>query len=115
MDRSVKKDIQKRYAMMLKRFDGETNEISCFVCQQCGKVIKVRQTVKGMSPGGIDCPYCNGQATIEMFDAYPNITVTHEWYRPTLDEVLALAEENKAFTVNYILSGGLIRRECSKN
>lgn len=113
MDRAVKRDIQKRYKKMVKRFTGETDEITCYVCEQCGQVTKVRQKVKGMSPGGIECPYCHGQAGLEIFDPFPNIHVTHEWYRPTLDELLEMAEGDRAFTVNYILNGGLIRRECS--
>lgn len=115
MDRAVKRDIQKRYRKMVGQYDGEANEISSYVCEQCGQVTNVQQVVKGMSPGGIECPYCNGQAGLEIFNRFPNVPVTHEWYRPTLDEVLAMAEEDKAFTVNYILNGGLIRRPCSKN
>lgn len=115
MDRSVKRDIEKRYRKIVEMFSGEADEVSCYVCEQCGQVTKVRQVVKGMSPGGIECPYCHGQAGLEIFDSFPKIPVTHEWYRPTLDEVMAMAEEDKAFTVNYILNGGLIRRECSRS
>lgn len=114
MDRAVKRDIQKRYKKMVERFKGDADEISCYVCEQCGQATKVRKVEKGMSPGGIECPYCHGEAGLEIFDTFPNVPVTYEWYRPTLDEVLAMAEEDRAFTMNYILNGGLIRRECSK-
>ena len=115
MDRTVKRDIQKRYKKMVERFNGNADEISCYVCVQCGQVTKVRQIDKGMSPGGIECPYCHGEAMMEMIDTFPNIPVTHEWYRPTLDDVMAMADEDKMFTVNYILNGGLIRRQCSQS
>lgn len=115
MDRSVKRDIQKRYRNLLERYGGESDEVFCYVCDQCGQVTKVRQIVKGMAPGGIECPYCHGQAMMDIFDAYPNITATYEWYRPELDEVLRMVENDKLYTVNFILSGGLIRRVCSKN
>lgn len=114
MDRSVKRDIQKRYNKMLERFNGEVDEISCYVCEQCGQVTKVRQIEKGMSPGGIECPYCHGDANLNIFDQFPNIPVTYEWYRPSLGEILEMAED-RMFTVNYVLNGGLLRRECSKN
>lgn len=115
MDRSVRRDIQKRYKKMAERFQGDADEISCYVCDQCGLVTKVRKVERGMSPGGIECPYCRGDASLDIFDTFPNVPVTHEWYRPSLGEVLAMADRDMAFTVNYVLNGGLIRRECSRN
>ena len=115
MDRAIRRDIEKRYRKMLERFKGDTMEISCYACEQCGQVTKVRQEVVGLTHGGIECPYCHGQANLDMFDQLPNVSVTHEWYRPTIDEVLKMAEEDRMFSVNFVLSGGLMRRECSKS
>ena len=98
----------------MERFEGNVNEISCYVCGNCGQVTKVRQIVNGIAAGGIDCPACGIQAGIEI-DTYPNIPVTYEWYRPTLDEVFSLAEENRMFTVSFVLNGGLLRRPCSQS
>ena len=111
MDRSVKRDITRRYRKMEESLGGVADEISCFECDQCGQVTKVRQIVKGITPGGIECPYCHGSAGLNIFDAFPNVPVTYEWYRPTLDEVLGMAED-RMFTVDFILKGGLLRREC---
>ena len=113
MDRSVKRDIQKRYQKMTKEFEQRVNEVGCYVCEQCGQATKVRQAISGSAPGGIECPYCHGDAFIAP-DTYPNVQVTYEWYRPMLEEVLAMAEEHM-FTVNYILNGGLLRRSCSQS
>ena len=115
MDRTIKKDVERRYSKMCEQFSGKSEEISCYVCEQCGQVTKVRQIDEGMPMGGIECPHCHGQAGLVLVDTYPNIPVTHEWYRPALCEVLEMVEDNRIFTVNLVLNGGLLRREINLN
>lgn len=116
MDRSVRRDIEKRYKKLHKQFNGvASGKISCYVCEQCEQITKTREVADGHVPMGIECPHCHANAMcVTEMDAAPNIPVTYEWYRPTLDELTALAEEH-LFTVNYVLNGGLLRRPCSKD
>lgn len=115
MDRSVKRDIQRRYRKITETYSGSEDSTYCYTCDDCGHVVKVRQSVAGVVPMGIECPYCGGNAfCVEDGDTAPDEPVTHEWYRPTLDEVMEMVDE-KMFTVNYVLGGGLMRRRCSRN
>lgn len=116
MDRSIKKDITRRYKELEKRFGGSgSGKVSCYVCEKCGLTTKVVEADDGVAPMGIECPYCHGEAMcVNEGDTAPNVSVTHEWYRPTLDEVLAMADGH-LFTVNYVLNGGLLRREIRKD
>ena len=119
MDKLVKKDVIRRYKQMLKTVSKENyykDRTNCYVCEKCGAVTKTIDIDNGVTPMGIECPYCHENAMSSFYqDIAPNIEITHEWYRPTLDETLQLASENKIFTVTHILNGGLIRRPCSKN
>lgn len=110
MDRAVRRDIQKRYKRITKEYKGDADEVFCYTCDNCGQTIKVRQKDKGIAPMGIACPFCNGDA-LNAVDTARNIPVTHEWYRPSLDEVMKMAEEGRMFMLNFVLSGGLVRRK----
>lgn len=117
MEKSLKKGIVRQYDKMLKDVAGEEyykGKVNCYVCQQCERVTKTIDRDSGITPMGIECPYCSGDAMSTFYeDRYPNVEVTHEWVRPTLDEVLQMAEEKKMFSVSHILNGGLIRRKIN--
>ena len=108
MDRSVKRDIRKRYGLLKSQADN-TGQTDTFLCQGCGKPVRTIVKDPGVIPMGIECPYCNGNAMHSEED-YTNVEITHEWYRPALDEVYSMAEGH-LFTVMMILNGGLLRRE----
>lgn len=111
MARTVKKDIEKRYRKISERYKGKTDKVFSYVCDRCGQVTKVRQVDEGIAPMGIECPYCHDNAfCYDEGDKNPNIPVGYEWYRPALNEVQQMVDE-RMFTVNFILSGGLLRRE----
>ena len=114
MDRTVKRDIKKRYGKLLERYKGNGGEVHCYICEQCGQLTKTKDVAEGLVPMGIECPHCNANAMcIADGDTAPNKAVTYEWYRPSLDEAYKLAEENKFFQLNFVLNGGLMRRKCS--
>ena len=111
MDRAIKRDIRKRLRKITERYPNEVDKILVFTCESCGKVIKSRQIVEGIVPVGIECE-CGGNAfAYEEGDTLPDMPVTHEWYRPTADELMGMLNEHM-FTVNFVLSGGLLRRPC---
>lgn len=114
MDKSVKRDVTKRYKKMLRSIEGEEyfkGKENCYTCQECGRVTKTIDVDSGVTPMGIECPFCHGEAMSSFYsDIAPNVKATYEWYRPTLEETLSLVDEH-FFTVNHILSGGLLRRE----
>ena len=115
MDRKVRKDILRRYADMTASVAaGESNigQINCYFCPQCERITKTVVKDSGIVPMGIECPYCHAEALCsENGDVAEKISVTHNWYRPTAEETLELAQENKLFTVSMILSGGLLREK----
>ena len=110
MNAKVKKDITRRYnAMLAGLSEDNKGQTDCYQCQQCNNVTKTVIVDNGITPMGIECPYCHGEAIHQDTD-YPNIKVTHEWYRPSLDETLALSD-SQFFTMSMVLQGGLLRRE----
>lgn len=114
MDRTIKKDIRKRYKTLLERYGAMTyDRQASFLCEQCNHVINTRFEDDGDIPMGIECPYCQGNAmSLTEWELAENVPVTFKWVRPTLDEVLQMAEKGELFTVNYVLCGGLVRRPC---
>ena len=114
MDRTVKKDITKRYKAMIGKYLPLTyDKNASFFCEQCNQVINTTYADDGEIPMGIECPYCHGNAmSLTEGELAKNVPTTFKWCRPTLDEVLKMAEEGKLFTVNYVLGGGLIRKPC---
>ena len=115
MERTLKKEVTRRYKKMLKAFNdkgenqGKTN---CYVCNQCHQTTKVYERDNGMTMHGIECPYCKGEAmSTDYEDVAPKVNATFEYVRPTLQEVLDEVEKNHIMTANYYLSGGLKRIE----
>ena len=111
MERSVRRDIARRYRDVSERYSSERSECHTYQCQ-CGRVIRTRQLVDGIVPMGIECDVCHGDA-YAVEDRH-DLPVTHEWYRPSLDELVGMAEKH-LFTVNCVLGGGLLRRVCSES
>ena len=115
MDRKVRKDVTRRYNAMvaqMEKVESNAGETDTFCCSECGKAIRTVKSVTGVIPMGIECPYCHGEAFHEDEDN-KNIPVTHEWYRPTLEETIILCDGN-LFTASMVLSGGLLRREFNR-
>ena len=112
MDKQVKKDIERRYKKMLEQQSWENTEGQeiTFLCPQCGRPTKTKVVDAGIVPMGIECPFCHGDA-MQQEEEYPNISVTHEWYRPSVDELVEIAETG-LFSAMMILQGGLVRRAC---
>jgi len=115
MDKTVRKEVTRRYKAMLKEYGkpGEyQGKVNCYTCTQCGRITKTIDKDNGVTPMGIECPYCHGDAMSSFYeDIAPNISATYEWYRPAQEDVLAMVDR-QFFTVNHILSGGLLRRKC---
>lgn len=110
MDRKTRKDIARRYDAMQVNGGEEAGRIVCYECPTCGRVMKSVARDGGVTPMGIDCPSC-GETAYQQDADYPNVPVSWEWYRPTLEEVLAMAEGGGLFTVSMVLNGMLLRRE----
>ena len=117
MDKALKKDVTRRYNAMLRAYSGQgeyQGKVNCYTCSQCGQITKTIDIDNGVTPMGIECPYCHGEAMSSFYqDIAPNIGVTYEWYRPYLVDVLGMINK-QFFTVNHILHGGLLRRPCEK-
>ena len=81
MDRAVKRDVTKRYKKMLESVSKEEyykGKVNCYTCQQCGKVTKTLDVDNGVTPMGIECPHCHGDAMSSFYeDIAPGVEVTH--------------------------------------
>ena len=108
MDKSVKRDIEKRYKNII--VEDNNGQTDTFLCQECNNIIRTKVTDSGLVPMGIECPFC-GKEAYHQDEDNPKIDITYEWYRPSLEEVLRMAEEKRLFSVSMILSGGLMRRK----
>lgn len=79
----------------------------------CGghHVTKTKKIDLGTIPLQIPCPTC-GQTAIHMgkeSDLMPEQEPTHEWFRPTLEQVLSC--QKKPNLLEHFLNGGLDYRE----
>ena len=109
MDKKVKNDITRRYKLLGDGKEG-TGATFVYLCGQCGRPTRTVTVDSGKVPHGIECPWCHGEAFIQDEDN-TSLAITHEWYRPSLVDVLERAERNELFTVLMVLNGGLFRRE----
>ena len=113
--KSVRREITKRYEKMVKTIDkadveDNTGRINCYQCNSCGKITKTIERVKGVTPFGIICPHCGGDAMSTFYqDRASEKPIEYEWVRPTLEDCIALAEQ--PFQLNHFLEGGLKRQK----
>ena len=114
MNREIRKDAKKRYGDMLKEFSERKvhkGEMNCYTCSKCGRLTKTIDRDSGITPMGIECPFCGENAMGSAYiDLKPDEKPTFEWYRPTFEETLNLIDKHY-FTYRYVLGGGLLRRE----
>lgn len=92
-----------------KLFDGR-GKTNCYTCQKCGKVIKCRDIDKGTTPFMITCEKCQNMmhSSFYMDDIYINVEVSHEWYRPSLEEFVKMEIQSE---IQHVLNGGLLLRK----
>lgn len=76
----------------------------------------------GVTPMFIECPVCNAQATSRMGRVNQKLESTHEWYKPSEQDVIEEAKNYAAaFNINYdillagfknhVEKGGLLMRK----
>lgn len=87
------------------------NRINTYTCvrKSCGNVIITKDVDAGVTPFIIGCPKCGERAQSSFYKAALGSTPTHEWYRPSLDELKGNAHGPGA--IEHILRGGLLLRQ----
>ena len=87
-----------------------TNRVNCYTCS-CGHITKTIDVDAGVTPFMNTCEKCNEIANSSFFkDIAPNQTPTHEWYRPTLKQVLKMRAKEDGL-LDHVLQGGLDYRK----
>lgn len=80
--------------------------LNIYRCDACGHSMVTIDREPGVTPFITKCPKCGGEATSFMYRVPPNLTPTHEWYRPDQKEFDSLKPASK----RHCAQGGLLRR-----
>lgn len=87
------------------------NKINCYVCK-CGCVTKTTEVAHGITPSVLKCESCGSLAEDTKYnDVAPDINPTHEWYRPSFEELLNMLNDEEM--VQHILLCGLCIRKLN--
>ena len=91
------------------------NRVNCYVCVDCDHVTKTIDVDAGVTPFMHGCENCGGMARSTFYnDIMPHNKPTQEWYRPSLEEVKEMVD-NQPHLLNHVLSGGLLNRVIKDN
>lgn len=85
---------------------GEVNQYEC-QDPECTRVVTTVNRAAGVTPMFITCAKCRGPMQSKWYDVDQALAPTHEWYRPTPDE---LAGKSLA-QIDHVRDGGLLLRE----
>ena len=89
-----------------------TNSVNVYTCPD-GHITKTVDVDAGVTPFMHKCSKCNKWATSSFYKGIaPNEEPVEEWYRPTLEETLKLA--NNTALLDHVLKGGLLCRKIVK-
>jgi len=89
-----------------------TNKVNVYTCPD-GHITKTVDVDAGVTPFMHKCSKCNKWATSSFHkDIARNEEPVEEWYRPTLEETLKLA--NNTALLDHVLKGGLLCRKIVK-
>jgi len=64
----------------------QQNKINAYICGQLHSTITQNKD-EGVTPMFITCDQCNGRATSKMYMVDQALQPTHEWFKPTEDEI----------------------------
>ena len=93
----MKKRIKKQYTDLLKIvktsnfFKTDLSKlVNCYVCE-CGHITKTIDVDAGVTPFFHICEKCGQKAKSTLYiDIAPQQQPTQEWYRPSLDQVISI-------------------------
>jgi hypothetical protein len=88
------------------------NAINIYTCKVCGWKAITKNLEEGVTPAfigceGNDCDKHELPACISsMYHVPQNLQPTHEWYKPTEDELM-----RKTWMLEHVFKGGLVLRK----
>lgn len=91
-----------------------TNRVNYYTCSgEQTHLTKTKDIDAGVTPMFIPCPVCGARASSHGYgeDKIPDMEPTHEWFRPTLDQVLKKKKE--PHLIAHYLGGGLDYRKIT--
>lgn len=114
--RSVR-DVTKAYNLLLEGVKTSefykidlTNRVNCYTCSN-RHITKTIDIHAGVTPMMNTCAKCNETARSSFYkDIAPSQKPTHEWYRPTLQQVLKMRGKENGL-LDHVLQGGLDYRK----
>lgn len=87
---------------------------SAYICSKLHSTVTIVSD-KGVTPLVISCPICKGDAISKVGGVDTTITATHEWYKPTDEEIKKESDGNKlAALLEHVNRGGLILRKVER-
>lgn len=105
-------EIKSRYKELLEYEFPNHGPINCYSCGSCHHITKTAHVDHGVTPFIIECEECGEEATSSFYrDLKPHNHATQEWYRPTLEEVIAKKDDEG--WIDHVLNGGLILRKLN--
>ncbi len=113
------REVERKYKKLLKDVATEefytkvdlTNRVNCYSCK-CGHITKTIDIDSGVTPFYFSCDKCGEMATSSFYkDIAPSQLPTHEWYRPTLKQVLKMRRIVWEGLLDHVLQGGLDSRK----
>lgn len=106
------KVIKSRYQSMIAKHESKPDRerINCYQCADCKAVVRTIDIDTGTTPMFNKCDVCGGRSSSTFYiDKFPEVPITYEWYRPTLEQVLK--QKGNHNYIDHILNGGLSLRE----
>lgn len=78
-----------------------------YTCVHCKRRLITAEADSGTVPQLIDCIFCPSLMVSQFRRKDQSLTATHEWYRPSNDELSVMNQTVK----DHVSQGGLILRE----
>ena len=104
------REVKRRYRKIDRTYGEVAGEENAYVCNSCGVTTGTIIIDTGVTPMFIPCPSC-GKTAVSQWGMVKH-TVSHEWYRPSLE--WCLKKRRNRELLEHIFQGGLVLRPCKK-
>lgn len=86
--------------------------INVYTCKKCGHQTITIDREEGVTPFIIGCDSCKGESYSSFYRCSQGLTPTHEWFKPTIEELKILYEGRMLDgMIDHVEQGGLDLRK----